>query len=278
MIKKDSAGFLAVKTNTRLLGDDHFAYFSPCERLKTWISNYTITFPTAGVISDDYTIMPHGSATLVTTFDGVNQRSQLFGPTSKPCPVGKSANGCSVIFIIEFQPAGLFVFTGINQNQLMDTIIPFEQISPRLDSAIKEIFCHAATAEELLTRIERQLLNSQCSHYPAELSLAIQMIIQHNGTISLKEITEKTFYSERHLNRLFNHYLGFNLKHFSRIVRMNKAIDLLNHTNSSLDDISAESGFYDISHFIRDFKAVCGITPQEYRSNMSDFYSAIAKF
>jgi AraC-like DNA-binding protein len=106
----------------------------------------------------------------------------------------------------------------------------------------------------------------------------LQLIIQSNGNISLKEITEKTFYSERHLNRLSNHYLGFNLKDFSRIVRINKAIYLLHHTSHSLDYISAESGFYDISHFIRDFRAVCGVTPQEYRNNLSDFYSAIAKF
>ena len=67
MIKKDSADFSAVKTNTQLMGDENFAYFSPSEQLKTMISNYTITFPVKGVISDDYTIVPHGSATLHMT-------------------------------------------------------------------------------------------------------------------------------------------------------------------------------------------------------------------
>lgn len=278
MIKKDSADFSAVKNNTLLMGDENFAYFSPSEQLKTPISNYTITFPNKGVISDNYTIVPHGSATLVLTYDGADLRILIFGPSSRPYFVGKNANACSVIFIIEFQPAGLFVFTGTKQNQLMDTIISFEQIAPRLNSSIKEIFCNAGTSEELLTRIESLLLCSQCSKYPAEFRLAVQLIIQSNGNLSLKEITEKTFYSERHLNRLSNHYLGFNLKHFSRIVRINKAIYLLHHTSHILDYISAESGFYDISHFIRDFRAVCGVTPQEFRSNLSDFYSAIAKF
>lgn len=199
------------------MGDENFAYFSPSEQLKTLISNYTITFPIKGVISDDYTIVPHGSATLVLTYDGADLRSLIFGPSSKPYFVGKNANACSVIFIIEFQPAGLFVFTGTKQNQLMDTIISLEQIAPRLDSSIKEIFCNAGTAEELLTRIESLLLCSQCSQYPAEFRLAVQLIIQSNGNISLKDITEKTFYSERHLNRLSNHYLGFNLKHFPEL-------------------------------------------------------------
>lgn len=75
----------------------------------------------------------------------------------------------------------------------MDTIISLEQIAPRLDSSIKEIFCNAGTAEELLTRIESLLLCSQCSQYPAEFRLAVQLIIQSNGNISLKDITEKHF-------------------------------------------------------------------------------------
>ena len=53
MIKKDSADFSAVKNNTLLMGDENFAYFSPSEQLKTLISNYTITFPNKGVISDN---------------------------------------------------------------------------------------------------------------------------------------------------------------------------------------------------------------------------------
>ncbi len=38
------------------------------------------------------------------------------------------------------------------------------------------------------------------------------------------------------------------------------------------------TGFYDMPHFIHEFKSICGITPQKYQDNMSDFYSEIAKF
>lgn len=41
---------------------------------------------------------------------------------------------------------------------------------------------------------------------------------------------------------------------------------------------SHETGYYDGSHFVRDFQSVCGLAPQEYRNRMSDFYSEIAKF
>lgn len=282
MITKDSADFTAVDENEILICEDNFAYFSPSEPLKALISNFTVTFPEKGVVSEDYTVVPHGSATLVFTYeesDGGNHlRGRLFGPSSRPYAVGKSANECSVIFIIEFQPAGLFVFTGMGQNELTDRIIPFETIDPSLDSSVKEIFRDAVTARELLGSTERLLLSVRCCRYPDEFSLAVRLIIEHCGSITPREIAEKTFYSERHLNRLFNQFLGLNIKHFSRIVRINRTIHLLHNAKNSISFISEESGFYDISHYIRDFKAVCGITPQEYRSNMSDFYSEIAKF
>lgn len=77
---------------------------------------------------------------------------------------------------------------------------------------------------------------------------------------------------------MFEQYLGMNTKTFSRMIRINKAIRLMQNPKRNITGISYETGFYDLPHFIHDFKSVCGMTPQEYRSNMSDFYSEIAKF
>ncbi|WP_302417647.1 helix-turn-helix domain-containing protein, partial [Blautia marasmi] len=80
------------------------------------------------------------------------------------------------------------------------------------------------------------------------------------------------------LNRLFNVHLGISMKSFSRLVRINKSFQLLNEKSNSLASICEKLGYYDVSHFVKDFKLVCNITPQQYRTNMSDFYNEIAKF
>jgi AraC-like DNA-binding protein len=67
-------------------------------------------------------------------------------------------------------------------------------------------------------------------------------------------------------------------KSLSRLVRVNKAIRLLRNPHNSITFSGEYTGFYDLPHFVHDFKSVCGLTPQEYRNNMSDFYSEIAKF
>ena len=98
------------------------------------------------------------------------------------------------------------------------------------------------------------------------------------GILTSIEISDKAYYSPRHLNRLFNLYLGMSMKSFSRLVRINRSIRLLNEKGNPLAFICEKLHYYDVSHFVKDFRLVCGITPQVYRSNMSDFYSEIAKY
>ncbi len=277
MLKKESIHFIN-KNRSLLVCEDSFVYLLPFIQLRNWISNFTISFPNQTIISDNYTIIPHGSVTLVFFYDATGLHSLLFGPTTKPKTVGNIANRCDVILIIEFQPAGFFPLIGIQQSELIDKVIPFYVINTSLDLEIKKIFNESLSIDKLILKLEELLISNIKIEYSNEFILAIQLIIQNFGNISSEEISKKVFYSSRHLNRLFNQYLGLSMKSFSRLVRINKSIKLLNNNKTSLMSICNELGFYDIPHFIKDFKIVCGITPQKYRANMSDFYSEIAKF
>lgn len=277
MINKSS--LMHISENRELLiHDENFAYLLPCEKLKNIISNFTITFPNSTIISDDYTIMPHGSVTLVLFYYNTELHSLLFGPTTKSVKVGNIANKCNTIFIIEFQPAGFYPLKKITQNDLTDKIIPFSMIDHSLNTAMEEIFKTSLSVDELLFQFEEIILQSILFQYPKELALAIKTIIQMEGVITSADLSEKTFYCPRHLNRLFNLHIGMSIKSFSRLVRINKSFQLLNENANTLDMVCEKLGYYDVSHFVKDFKIVCNITPQQYRTHMSDFYSEIAKF
>lgn len=266
------------KNDRILFRANDFIYLLPHLVLRDSISNYTITFPNKDIISDNYTVIPHGSATLVFSCDGKGFYGNLFGPATKPCMVGSHANQCDMLLIIEFQPAGLYRFTGVMQKELADHIFPFEMINYTLNRLIQETLDITHTIDELITALDRLLLSNLHTAYPSQLNLATQMIIQNFGNISQKELSGSVYYSERHLNRIFDQYLGMNTKTFSRMVRINKAIRLLQNPQHNITCVSDVTRFYDLPHFIHDFKSVCGMTPQEYRNNMSDFYSEIAKF
>lgn len=261
-----------------LLRANDFIYILPHQALRGHISNYTITFPNKDIISNNYTIIPHGSATLVFSHDRSGLRGNLFGPSTRSCVVGSIANQCDMLLIIEFQPAGLHAYTGVDQKELANQTISFEMLNSTLNTLILETLESANHLDELITCLDRLLLKNLHTGYPSALQVAAKMLLETNGNISCKELSASVYYSERHLNRIFEHYLGMNTKTFSRMVRINKAIRLMQNAQNNLAFISYETGFYDLPHFIHDFKSVCGKAPQEYRNNMSDFYSEIAKF
>ncbi|MGL4695019.1 helix-turn-helix domain-containing protein [Enterococcus larvae] len=277
MIKQDSLHSIS---DERVIidGNDKFVYVLPNESLRHWISNFTLSFPDEESISDNYTIMPHGSVTLVYYYDDNGLHSLLFGATTQPRVVGDIANKCEIIFIIEFQPAGFFPFSGVKQSELLNGVHSLSEINPMIDLKVKEFFLKEEEAEILFGNIEKLLSENIRTNYPTALTDAIQLITQRSGMISSKEVSQTVSYSTRHLNRFFNEYLGLSMKAFARIVRVNNALRLLNDPQKSLAVILVELGYYDSSHFIKDFKIVCGITPREYRINMSDFYSEVAKF
>ncbi|WP_294465927.1 helix-turn-helix transcriptional regulator [uncultured Anaerofustis sp.] len=277
MINKSSLKNIT-KNREILIYEENFVYLRPCKKLRHLVSNFTITIPNKTIISDYYTIMPHGSVTLVLFQYNKKIHSFLFGPTTKSVKVGDIANKCDIIFIIEFQPGGFYPIAKINQNKLTDKIIPLSFIDNSLDINMRAIFNKSISVDELLFKSEEILLQSIIFQYPSELTNAVKLIIQTEGGITSEEILKNIYYSMRHLNRLFNLYVGMSIKSFSRLVRINKSFQLLNNNKFTLDIICEKLGYYDVSHFVKDFKVVCNITPGEYRANMSDFYSEIAKF
>ena len=267
------------QTGRVLFSGSNFMYLLPHPVLRTWISNYTITFPSAGMMSDQYTVLPHGSATLVFSCVQNSINSSLFGPITKPAQVGHEANASSLLFIVEFQPAGYYAFSGIPQNELTNFVLSFNDVNPSLHKLIAQKLEESSSIESFIWEMDRLFMcNLKIASYQQEFSLANHLIKESGGSLSVKELSQEVFYSQRHLSRIFDKYMGINTKSFSSLVRVNKALRLLRRPGCSIQQACMLAGFYDTSHFIHDCKSMCGITPQEYRNNMSDFYNEIAKF
>lgn len=104
------------------------------------------------------------------------------------------------------------------------------------------------------------------------LFFATKTISDYQGQILVAELAKKVGYSQRHLNRLFLMQIGMNVKSYTRLVRFN---DVLRHIQKSpcfFAALSQQTGYFDQAHFDKDFKAISGVTPQNYLKYMSDFY------
>ncbi len=92
-----------------------------------------------------------------------------------------------------------------------------------------------------------------------------EWIFASNGEISVKELSEKLFWSERQINAYFNQQLGLSLKAYCNILRFQAS---LSHIKEG--KLFPQLNYYDQSHFIKEIKKFSGVSPKELFKNEND--------
>jgi methylphosphotriester-DNA--protein-cysteine methyltransferase len=93
--------------------------------------------------------------------------------------------------------------------------------------------------------------------------------------ITIEEIINAIGIGERQLERLFRKYVGLSPKFYCRIIRFNYIFQLMQEQSPRLIDLTYDAGFFDQSHFIRNFKAFTGEDPSRYlfdEKNLANFF------
>lgn len=93
-------------------------------------------------------------------------------------------------------------------------------------------------------------------------------VLEHytDPSIGLESIADEFGFSASYLTRYFKNQTGQSLKHYIDQIRMEKAKELLIHSDMTLGDIVQRVGYVDSTNFIRKFKKLEGITPIQYRT------------
>ncbi len=85
------------------------------------------------------------------------------------------------------------------------------------------------------------------------------------GDISLKELSDKLYLSERHVNRIIHANYGQSFNERVTYLRMQNAQKLLCETDMSAKMIAAAVGYQSVYGFYLCFEKTFGMTPKEYR-------------
>jgi AraC-like DNA-binding protein len=88
------------------------------------------------------------------------------------------------------------------------------------------------------------------------------LIYSSHGSITVKELSEKVYWSSRQINRYFNQQFGISLKSYCNILRFGASFK-----NISEGNLFPEQNFTDQNHFIKQIKKYAGVTPKELSKN-----------
>jgi AraC-like DNA-binding protein len=99
-----------------------------------------------------------------------------------------------------------------------------------------------------------------------ELLRAWEVIVRSGGTAAVRDVAADVGWSRQHLARRFTGEFGLGPKLAGRVVRFERARDLLRDVPSFVNvaQVAAVCGYYDQAHLDRDFAELAGCSPTEW--------------
>ena len=122
--------------------------------------------------------------------------------------------------------------------------------------------------QKLLTEYSQIISSSKTQEENPLITKVCNYLDQHlQEDISLEQMANIINVSPFYLSKLFKEEKGITFINFISDKRLEKARDLLEHSDLSIKEITSEIGYNDQNYFSRIFKNKYGLSPKEYRKS-----------
>jgi AraC-like DNA-binding protein len=207
-------------------------------------------------------------------------RVQLWGQTIQPftfTSVGKHA-----MLGIRFFAHSASCFFGEPPGVFNDRVTDFTEVAGPPAHELCDQLLEAGTLEHRLMLVEQFLLARllRFGQKNGKLDMLHSLVLdlqRADAAENLNSLTRQYNISTRYLRKLFLRYTGLSPHLFSKIARFRKSL-LVAQNNLPLTAIAYECGYYDQSHFIKDFRFFTGLPPSHFQpESSSDFFVPLSQ-
>jgi AraC-like DNA-binding protein len=177
-------------------------------------------------------------------------------------------------FNIMFKPHGLHLISGIPLGEFRGNSLEADCVfSPLELSRVKDRLLNCKNPDHRFALME-QFLNGKFRHDLLDTRVDFAIKAYHQVDWDPVTMSDRVCLSPRRFRELFSNQTGFSPAYYKKLIRFNKSSKQINGT--SLTEVALSNGYYDQSHFIKDFKHFSGLTPSTYlqlKLNSADFYN-----
>lgn len=243
----------------------------PCDGLKPFVKALVISESEA---ETTYKVLPDTGLVIGFQYKGQLYRVDGEQPAAL-APFGvsglsdrarsfRNSAGIGTVLVL-FREGGAAPFFKHPLHELFRNSISLDNFMLRSELlALESQLVEAKTDAARIAHVERFLLQRMTHAEPDKLVMAaLGLIHRSKGTIRISELMDQLHISQSPLEKRFRQAVGTSPKKFASIVRLK---NLIQHRDpvSSLVELAHEAGFYDQSHFIKEFKNFTGQTPENF--------------
>jgi AraC-like DNA-binding protein len=176
-------------------------------------------------------------------------------------------SGNENMIVIVFYPDGLRPVIKIPVNEITGLLLDSVDVCGSECKEIQEKLCEIKDNDTKIKLIEQFLLRAISSNkysYDNELRYAIDLMTLNSNT-RIVNLASEVNMSKRNFERKFIESVGVSPVFLNRITRFQKTINFLYHNgNMSFTQLAHDAGYFDQSHFTRDFKTFYGHVPKKF--------------
>lgn len=169
------------------------------------------------------------------------------------------------VVVVAFREAGAVPFLSEPLHHLFGHTIALEHVAPRpyIDRTLERV-TRARDARERVRVVQDFLLERlRPDRADALVTHAVRMLHATHGSMRVEDVARRLEISRDRLEKRFRQQIGASPKSFATIVRLRRSIELY-RDGTNLAELSVAAGYFDQSHFIRDFRAFTGEAPGRF--------------
>ncbi|GAB6120437.1 AraC family transcriptional regulator [Dysgonomonas termitidis] len=261
-----------------------FRFIQPSPILAPFVKHYWI-LETDGIAPVSERIIPTGFMQMIFhRGDKMKLSDNKLQPQSFIC--GQSAGftdlastGKVNMIVVVFHPFGAKAFFPMPMSEFYGIDVSISDLSDNSLNELKDRIYHEKDNNKAIALIESGLISRLriFDNYNRKRITAVITAINLKHQSSITSLSEIACLSYKQFNRIFTEYVGANPKEFTRIIRFQRALYILQNTpDINITELAFDCGYYDQPHLIKEFKSFSGYTPYEYMAvcnPYSDYFS-----
>ena len=177
----------------------------------------------------------------------------------------KSLNKGSKLISVRLKPNCSKYFIPDKLNLYKNKIVNLDRLFSQSKLEQLNSFTEDGLIKICLEKVEHFLMEICQQKQASPIDYACDIMIQSNGFVNVNKLAQTVCISNSQFRKRFNEEIGMSPKEYSKIVRFNFISELLmRNSNIKLTELTFKLGYFDQSHFIKDFRSVAGISPKNY--------------
>lgn len=167
---------------------------------------------------------------------------------------------------VMFTPAGAYELFGVAMHEIANSVFPASAVLGAGTQRLEERLTDSQSWSERFALLDAFFTEraKEAHEGSSEVRNAWSWLELTRPRAAGEKAADELGWSQRRLELAFREQVGLTPGAVVRMARFRRAVSLLVRGDLSLAELADRCGYYDQSHFNREFRAVTGTTPQRY--------------